>query len=73
MASKLSDTAWAVMAQLKGGAVWDGDLISKEGRTELVKAGLAHSPTVGHNALTATGRVIAWTLVSDNWHTGTRN
>lgn len=33
--------AWAVLKQLKQGGVWDGDLIDKAGRTELIGKGLA--------------------------------
>jgi hypothetical protein len=32
---------WAVLEQLVMGAVWDGDLVSKTGRSELVNLGLA--------------------------------
>lgn len=34
-------SAWAVLKQLKRGPVFDGDLICKEGRTILIKKGLA--------------------------------
>ncbi len=37
----MSECAWAVLKQLKRGAVWDGDLISKQGRTTLIERGLA--------------------------------
>lgn len=37
----MSPSAWAVLAQLAHSLVWDGDLVSKEGRTELVKLGIA--------------------------------
>lgn len=37
----MSFNAWAVLKQLKRGGVFDGDLISKEGRTELMTKGLA--------------------------------
>lgn len=37
----MSNGAWAVLKQLKRGGVWDGDLIDKAGRTELIKRGLA--------------------------------
>lgn len=36
----MSNGAWAVLKQLKQGGVWDGDLIDKAGRTELVRRGL---------------------------------
>jgi len=36
----MSNGAWAVLKQLKRGGVWDGDLIDKAGRTELMKKGL---------------------------------
>ena len=35
-----SSGAWAVLHQLKEGGVWDGDLIDKAGRSELLLAGL---------------------------------
>ncbi len=35
----MSECAWAVLKQLKRGAVWDGDLISKQGRTTLIERG----------------------------------
>ena len=38
---RLSNNAWDVLAQLAKGGVWDGDLIDKAGRSELVRAGLA--------------------------------
>ena len=37
----LSSGALAVLHQLFAGPVWDGDLVEKQGRTELVKLGLA--------------------------------
>lgn len=37
----MSVSAWAVLAQLADGPAWDGNLVSKEGRTELVKLGIA--------------------------------
>jgi hypothetical protein len=37
----LTPSAWAVLEQLSRGPVWDGNLVSKEGRTELVNLGLA--------------------------------
>lgn len=37
----MSNGAWAVLKQLKQGGVWDGDLVSKAGRTELLQRGLA--------------------------------
>jgi hypothetical protein len=37
----LSRNAAAVIRQLKRGDCWDGDLISKSGRDELVKRGIA--------------------------------
>lgn len=37
----MSNSAWAVLKQLKRGGVWDGDLIDKSGRTELLNKGLA--------------------------------
>lgn len=37
----MSNGAWAVLKQLKQGGVWDGDVIDKAGRTELINKGLA--------------------------------
>jgi len=37
------------------GATWDGDLISKHGRDELVKAGLVERTEYGYNIITAKG------------------
>lgn len=37
----ISSIAQAVLLQLKRGPVWDGDVLSKVGRGELIKAGLA--------------------------------
>lgn len=37
----LSHFGLAALSQLAQGPVWDGALVSKSGRTELVKAGLA--------------------------------
>lgn len=37
----ISNFAWDVLAQLARGPVWDGDLICKRGRAELIGAGLA--------------------------------
>ena len=37
----MSNEAWAVLKQLKQGGVWDGDLIDKAGRPELINKGLA--------------------------------
>lgn len=64
----MSSNAWAVLKQLKQRGVWDGDLISKAGRDELVKRGLAcrdkkfvSGPHAGCqiNALTDTGVKLA--------------
>lgn len=38
---QLSNYGWAVLAQLCCGSVWDGDLVSKSGRNELISRGLA--------------------------------
>ena len=37
----MSMGAWAVLKQLNQGGVWDGALIDKAGRTELISKGLA--------------------------------
>ena len=36
----MSNGAWAVLKQLKQGGVWDGDLVDKSGRTEVIGKGL---------------------------------
>ncbi len=38
---ELSSWAWDVLVQLRGGPVFDGDLVSKSGRDVLLSAGLA--------------------------------
>ena len=64
----MSECAWAVLKQLKQRGVWDGDLVSKPGRDELMKKGLASrdrqfvgGPYDGCqiNALTDTGMKLA--------------
>lgn len=64
----MSNGAWAVLKQLKRGGVWDGDLIDKAGRTELINKGLARrdrkfkdGPYAGCqiNELTADGAKLA--------------
>lgn len=64
----MSDAAWTVLKQLKQGGVWDGDLIDKAGRTELLRRGLARrdrkfddGPYAGCqiNELTADGAKLA--------------
>ena len=37
----MSNGAWAVLKQLKRGGVWDGDVVDKSGRSELIAKGLA--------------------------------
>lgn len=60
----LSNFAWAVLGQLAHGGVWDGDLVCKSGRDELVKLGLAQRKRrdkrgLAINELTAAGARIA--------------
>jgi hypothetical protein len=56
--------AWAVLGQLARGSVWDGDLVCKSGRDELVRLGLARrerkdSQGLMINELTQPGMEIA--------------
>lgn len=51
MYQNLSPGAWATLAQLATGGVWDGELVSKSGRTELIKLGLARRERVGRDHL----------------------
>lgn len=37
----MSNNAWLVLEQLTAGGVWDGALVSKAGRTELIRNGFA--------------------------------
>ena len=37
----MARSAWATLEQLSRGSVWDGDLVSKEGRTQLIRLGIA--------------------------------
>lgn len=60
----ISNSAWAVLGQLAQGPVWDGDLVSKEGRTELVQKGYAKRDRMDKrglaiNELTAAGNELA--------------
>jgi hypothetical protein len=65
-APELSNFAWAVLNQLKIRPTWDGDLISKPGRTELVSKGLAERGRLkgcdGMNWLSDEGRQLAMRL-----------
>lgn len=60
--------AWDVLVQLRAGPVFDGDLVSKQGRDALTAAGLARrdqkftsGPSCGcqKNELTEAGMVLA--------------
>jgi hypothetical protein len=60
----LTPSAWAVLDQLARGPVEDGDLISKEGRTVLIRNGLARrvcnkGTRLASNQLTAHGKDLA--------------
>lgn len=76
----MGNTAWAVLKQLKCGSVWDGDLICKAGRDELVRRGLARrdrkfddGPQAGcqKNELTETGCALAAVCIEiDQKHGG---
>lgn len=66
----MSDFAWVALDQLRRKtAVWDGDLVSKSGRTELIKLGLAER-FYGLNSLTDAGRQLAQSMSFENWQTG---
>lgn len=76
---KLSHFAVATIEQLKRGGVWDGDLVSKTGRDECVRHGLAQrvrkfasGPYRGCeiNELTADGKKLAASMI---FETHTRN
>jgi hypothetical protein len=60
----IHDAAWAVLDQLARGPVWDGDLISKEGRNELVDCAYAKRDRrdergLAVNELTESGKRLA--------------
>jgi hypothetical protein len=58
-ASPLSSAAKEVMGQMfLNGPIWDGNLVSKEGRASLVAAGLAFQVR-GFTSLTPEGVVVA--------------
>lgn len=61
-AAELNDGAKEVLVQLQAGAVEDGDLISKQGRDELLKANLVARDD-GANWLTAEGQTLAAALL----------
>lgn len=66
----LSNSGWAVLEQLAQGGVWDGALVSKEGRNELVKLGLARricGEKLIKNELTRRGAEIAIHYVLGGW------
>ena len=69
--SELSVIAWSVLRQLKGRPTWDGDLISKAGRTELVSRGLAERGTLrgcsGMNWLTEAGIALSVRAAAGDW------
>lgn len=69
----LSDGAWVALDQLRKGDVWDGNLVTKPGRSELIRLGYAERKPHGMNGLTASGRALAATMSTDNWQTGSRN
>jgi hypothetical protein len=68
----MSNLAWAALDQLRRGDVWDGDLVSKTGRTELIDLGLARRLGDGMNGLTDSGRALASRMAASGWHTGKR-
>jgi hypothetical protein len=70
----MSNSAWAVLDQLARGPVWDGDLVSKEGRTELVKYGIAQrirrdACGLAINELTEDGKYLAVNYIASGGHT----
>jgi hypothetical protein len=65
---RLSSSAKDVMMQLfVVGPTWDGNLISKQGRTELVDKGLVFR-TEGWQSLTEAGLTIAINADVSDWH-----
>ncbi len=69
----LSGSAWSVLGQLARGGVWDGGLICKSGRTELVQKGYAQRVRQDDqglmiNELTAAGRSIAMHYCDEAGH-----
>ena len=69
----LSTSAWAVLNQLSQGSVWDGGLISKSGRTELIQKGYAKRDRLDGrglavNELTAAGCSIAAHYCAEGGH-----
>jgi len=68
----LSSHAWAQMDQFRrapSGLVWAGDLVSKEGKRELIEAGYVAGQD-GDYYLTAEGRELAARMGPDGWHGG---
>ena len=66
----LSNFAWAVLGQLARGSVWDGALVAKRGRDELVSVGLArrvrrNKRGLAINELTDAGRALAARLLTE--------
>lgn len=67
----LSDCGWVALDQMRRqGVVYDGHLVTKMGRTELVKLGLA-ARREGFNRLTHRGLHIAIRMSLDCWQTRT--
>lgn len=65
----LSSAAVDVLGQLfVAGPVWDGNLISKSGRDQLVACGLAHQwngwQTLTQDGLTA---AVEWKMAEETW------
>ena len=65
----MSNSSWAVLDQLARGPVWDGDLVSKEGRTQLIKYGLAQRVRrdvhgLAINELTEDGKYLAVNFIA---------
>lgn len=70
-AKSLSDSAVTVLGQMfVYGPTWDGNIIAKCGRDELVKAGLAKKVNGGWNFLTEEGVAVAaeWTFAKLDTH-----
>lgn len=68
----LSASAWAVLDQLRGQrAVEDGDIVSKEGRQELIRHNLAvrttNGPRLSTTNLTREGEALAARYQPNNW------
>lgn len=65
----MSNTRVEQLIQIFNGATWDGDLISKQDRDALVKAGLVSRADYGYNIITSKGvdYIVELNLVSPGY------